>query len=89
MNLRERFIQLSDQKNGETDNALGTIPLNQTAIDTLRVIPRRLDSDYVFAGRFPGEPCYDLKGQFEEAVTAAKLEGVTFHASATPQQAIW
>ena len=38
VNLRERFIELLDQKNGERS----TIPLNQTAIDTLRSIPCRL-----------------------------------------------
>jgi site-specific recombinase XerD len=40
VNLRERFIELVDQRNGEHS----TIPLNQTAIDTLRSIPRRLNS---------------------------------------------
>jgi len=75
VNLRERFIELLDQKNGERS----TIPLNQTAIDTLRSIPRRLDSKYVFPGKTPDKPFYDLKRQFEKAVTKAGLEGVTFH----------
>jgi integrase len=57
----------------------GTVPLNQTAVDLLRSIPRRLDSDYVFTGRIPGQPFFDLKGRFEQAVRAAKLDGVTFH----------
>ncbi len=56
-----------------------TIPLNQTAIDTLRAIPRRLDSKYLFAGKTPDTPFYDLKRQFENAVKKAGLEGVTFH----------
>jgi integrase len=71
VNLRERFIELVNQKNGEHS----TIPLNQTAIDTLRSIPRRLDSRYVFAGKTPDKPFYDLKRQFELAVKTAGLEG--------------
>jgi integrase len=74
-NLRERFIEIVDQKNGERS----TIPLNQTAVETLRAIPRRIDSDYVFTGMIPGEPFADLKRQFEKAVSKAKLQGVTFH----------
>lgn len=75
VNLRERFIELLDQKNGER----GIVPLNQIAVEVLRSVPRRLDSDFVFTGRFPGQPFFDLKGRFEQAVKAAKLEGVTFH----------
>ena len=37
VNLRERNIELVDQKNGEHS----FIPLNQTAIDTLRSIPEK------------------------------------------------
>ena len=44
VNLRDRYIELTDQKNGEHS----TIPLNQTAIDTLRSIPRRVDSPVCF-----------------------------------------
>jgi integrase len=66
---------LTDQKNGERS----TIPLTQTAIETLRGIPRRLDSRYVFTGKTPDKPFYDLKRQFEKAVTNAELTGVTFH----------
>jgi integrase len=75
INLRERYLEIVEQKNGETS----TIPLNSTAMDTLRSIPRRLDSDYVFAGLIPGEPFYDLKRQFEKAVSKAKLNDVSFH----------
>jgi integrase len=75
VNLRERFIEITEQKNGERS----TIPLNSVAVDTLRSIPRRLDSDYVFTGLIPGEPFWDLKRQFAKAVRAAKLEGVSFH----------
>ncbi len=75
VNLREGYLEILEQKNGEHS----TIPLNSTALDTLRSIPRRLDSDYVFTGMKPGEPFYDLKRQFEKAISTAKLEGVTFH----------
>jgi len=75
INLRDRNIELTDQKNSEHS----FIPLNQTAIDTMRSIPRRLDSNYVFTGKVAGKPYYDLKRCFEKAVMAAKLENVTFH----------
>ena len=75
VNLKDRYIELTIQKNGERS----TVPLNQTVVDLLRSIPRRLDSDYVFTGKNPGEPYYDLKRQFEDAIKAAKLDGVTFH----------
>jgi site-specific recombinase XerD len=74
-NLRQGFLEILNQKNGEYD----TIPLNKRAIEILRSIPRRLDSKYVFPGKKPGKPFKDLKRQFEKAVTKAKLEGVTFH----------
>jgi integrase len=75
VNLRERFIEITEQKNGQ----YSTIPLNSTAVDTLRAIPRRLDSDFVFPGKIQGKPYYDLFCHFERAVKAAKLEGVNFH----------
>jgi integrase len=75
VNLRERFIELPDQKSGER----GTVPLNETAVETLRAIPRRIDSEFVFTGKIPGQPFCDLKKPFEAAVKAAKLDGVTFH----------
>jgi integrase len=75
VNLRESYIEITEQKNGERS----TIPLNATAINALRAIPHRLDSDYVFTGKIAGEPFWDLKRQFEKAVSAAKLKGVTFH----------
>lgn len=75
VNLRETYIEITEQKNGERS----TIPLNATAMEVLRTIPRRLDSEYVFTGKVAGEPFWDLKRQFEKAISKAKLEGVTFH----------
>jgi integrase len=75
INLRERYIELPDQKNGECS----TIPLNSTVVDILRSIPRRLDSDYAFSGLIPGKPYCDLKRQFAKAVRKSKLVGVSFH----------
>ncbi len=76
VNLRQRFIELPDQKNGESGVP---VPLNTTAVECLRSIPHRLDSDYVFTGQIPGEPFVDLKRQFEKAVKDASLTAVTFH----------
>jgi integrase len=75
VNLRQEFLEILDQKNGE----YSTIPLNNRALEILRSIPQRLDSKYVFPGKVPGQPFWDLKRQFEKAVKDAKLEGVTFH----------
>ncbi len=75
VNMREGFLEILDQKNGEYD----TIPLTERAIEILRSVPVRLDSKYVFPGEKPGKPFCDLKRQFEKAVTDAKLDGVTFH----------
>jgi len=75
--LGERQPSRAVHRTGRPEHS--TIPLNQTAIDTLRAIPRRLDSKYVFTGKTPDKPFYDLKRQFENAVKKAGLEGVTFH----------
>jgi hypothetical protein len=55
------------------------IQLNERALEILRSIPRRSDSKYVFTGKTPDEPFYDLKKQFEKATSKANLQGVTFH----------
>jgi integrase len=75
INLRQGYLEILNQKNGEYD----TIPLNERALEILKSIPPRLDSKYVFPGKIPGRPFYDLKGQFEKAVKDSKLERVTFH----------
>jgi integrase len=75
VNLRQEYLEILDQKNGE----YSTIPLDKRALEILRSIPRRFDSPYVFTGKIKGQPYWDLKRQFEEAVKTAKLEGVTFH----------
>jgi site-specific recombinase XerD len=75
VNLRQGFLEILNQKNGEYD----TIPLNKRVIEILQSIPRRLDSKYFFPGKMPGKPFKDLKRQFEKAMTNAKLDGVTFH----------
>ena len=79
VNLRQEYLEILDQKNGE----YSTIPLDKRALEVLRSIARRFDSPYVFTGKVKGQPYWDLKRQFEEAVKAAKLEGVTFHTQHT------
>ena len=75
VNLREEYIELVDQKNGERS----IIPLNPVAIAPLRSIPPRIDSRYVFTGKVADKPFYDLKRQFEDAAGSAGPGGVTFH----------
>ena len=79
MNLSKKYIELVDQKNGEHS----IIHLNPQAFEALRSVPRRLGSDYVFAGKVPGKPLFDLKRQFESAVAKAKLEDVELWKSLT------
>jgi integrase len=75
VHLREGFIELTEQKNGERS----TIPLNAAAISILKSIPVRIDSPYVFPGKIQGKPFTDLKRQFDKAVKKSGLEEVTFH----------
>ncbi len=75
VNLREGFIELIEQKNGERS----LIPLSDSITGILKSIPRRVDSELVLAGKNVGEPFFDLKRQFAAAVERAKLDGVTFH----------
>ncbi len=75
VNLRQGFLEILEQKNGNYD----TVPLNKTALELLRSIPRRVDSEYVFPGTIPGQPFADLKRQFAKAIRKAKLQGVCFH----------
>ncbi|MGA2262303.1 MAG: site-specific integrase [Acidobacteriota bacterium] len=75
INLKQEYLEIVEQKNGEYD----TIPLNQSVIEILRRIPRRLDSPYVFPGKIPGKPFVDLKGQYEKAAGNANLSWATFH----------
>jgi len=53
VNLRERFIEITEQKNGERS----TIPLNSTAVDILRAIPAPAGLRLRLYGVLtPGEP---------------------------------
>ena len=74
LNSNQRCLIIID-----TFRERSTIPLNATAMEVLRAIPRRLDSEYVFTGKVAGEPFWDLKRQFDKAINTAKLQGVTFH----------
>ena len=75
VNLRENYIEILEQKNGEHS----TIPLNAPAVEVLRMIPCPLDSGYVFTRKVADGPYCDLKRQFEKATSRAKLKDVTFH----------
>jgi len=77
VHLNQGYLEIEgdQQKSGE----YSTIKLNPIILEILRCIPRRLDSEYVFTGKIPGQPFIDVKGPFEKAVAKAKLEGVCFH----------
>jgi len=55
VHLREGFIELIEQKNGERS----TIPLNAAAVSILKSIPVRINSPYVFPGKIQEKPFTD------------------------------
>jgi integrase len=52
-------------------------PLNKAAIALLEGLPR--DGDYVFPGRFEGEPIGDIRGFWNKIRETANLQGLRLH----------
>jgi integrase len=50
VNLQHRLITIRQSKSGESR----VIPMHDVVLDTLRKLPRRIDSPYVFPGKLPG-----------------------------------
>lgn len=74
VDFRERFIYLTDTKNGETRE----IPMNQTLFGTLRAIPKHLHSPYVFHST-RGERYFNIRKLFVQTCKAAGIEDFRFH----------
>ena len=64
-----------DTKNGERRE----IPMSDTLRETLRRIPRRLDSPYVFPGK-EGKTLVNIRRRSLKALKEAGIEGFVFHA---------
>ena len=56
VNLQQRLITVRESKSGESR----VIPMNDTVYETLRRLPRKIDSPYVFPGKFPNSHVTDL-----------------------------
>ena len=56
----------------------GQIPMSDTLRETLRRIPRRLDSPYVFPGKL-GKELVNIRRRFLKALDEARIEGFVFH----------
>jgi integrase len=61
-------------KNGERRE----LPINQTLRDALKIIPRRIDSPYVFIGR-EGKRFVDIRAGFKSALRRAGIKDFRFH----------
>jgi integrase len=67
-------IRMVQTKNGERRE----IPMADTLRDTLRRLPRRLDSGHVFTGK-TGRGLVDIRKRFHRALREAGIEGFVFH----------
>jgi integrase len=74
VDFRNEIVRVVDSKNGESRE----LPMNETLRTTLKGIPRRLGSVYVFPGR-TGEHLKDVSKGFKKALKAAQIEDFRFH----------
>lgn len=74
VNMRHKRIVLTDTKNNETR----TVPLVGHALDLMNEKVRRIDSPYVFAGRFSGRPA-SFRDAWDDVVVTAGLDDFRFH----------
>jgi integrase len=74
VDLRHKRIVLQDTKNNETR----TVPLVGHALELMREKVRRLDSPYVFTGRFSDRPAV-FRDAWDAVVTTAELDDFRFH----------
>ncbi|MCZ6768286.1 MAG: tyrosine-type recombinase/integrase, partial [Acidobacteria bacterium] len=56
------------------------LPMDDTLCETLRVLPTRFQKGYLFPSPVnEGQPCYDFKRQFSNAVKKAGIDNFRFH----------
>ena len=73
VNLQQRLITIRESKSGESR----VIPLHDVVYDTLRKLPRRIDSPYVFPGKLPGSHLTEIPHSWEHFLKKANI--VDFH----------
>jgi len=74
VDLKNRIIEVADPKNGDPR----FVPINDTLMDALQQLPRRIDTPYVFPGKNGGR-LTDIKKPFLNTRKRAGLDDVRFH----------
>ena len=74
VDLKNRIIEVADAKNG----ARRFTHINDTLLNTLQLLPHRIDTPYVFPGKNGGR-LTDIKKPFLNARKRAGLDDVRFH----------
>jgi len=79
IDFKRGILRVNHKKDHHTKNyQVRTIPMNDMLMATLKKIPRRLDSPYVFQHK-SGERFRKIRTGFEDALKRAGLSGVRFH----------
>jgi integrase len=73
VDLKNRIIEVADSKNGDQRFT----HINDTLLNTLQLLPHRIDTPYVFPGK-DGERLTDVKKAFSSARTRAGLDDLRF-----------
>lgn len=74
VDFKQGIIRVVNAKNGERRE----LPMTDTLQDTLRQIPRRVDSAYVFPGK-TRQGIVDIRKRFNRALREAGINGFVFH----------
>lgn len=72
IDMKHRFILLRDDSTKTSEKR--EIPISDTLFDTIRSLPRRLDSDYIF-----NNISKDFRKRFASALKRAKISNFRFH----------
>jgi integrase len=75
VDLVNGFLHILESKN----NTRRTLPLNDTAIEAVKSLPRRIDGGYVFFNKRTGSPIKDVKRSFGTALRNAGILDFRFH----------
>ena len=76
VNFKNRIITVQESKSGKKR----MLPMDDTLCETLKVLPARFQKGYVFPSPVKeGQPCYDFKRQFRNAVKKAGIDNFRFH----------
>ncbi|MFN8008417.1 MAG: site-specific integrase [Terriglobia bacterium] len=75
IDFRQGLIHVKNSKPGDSRY----IPMNDAVVQTLKGLPRRIHSPFVFAGRKEGAHMNDLPKYWEEYLKKAKIENFHWH----------